>query len=650
MQTRLIRSRRSLANWIAAAAAIVVPLYLVLFMQHGVTKAQSEDPTATGTWTETQTETQTETATYPGTPTGSPTDTLTLISTSTETDIFTPTLTQSRTPTHTRTRTVTLTRTITLTTTVTNTPPASIVVLNNSDSGPGSLRQAIRDIASGGTITFNSSLSGQTITLASTLNNTKSMTIDGSGLSSRVAISGNNSVSILQMNISTTLHLKSLILKNGMSETGSGSAIHMEDGCQVYIDDVSFIGNSANYAGVIYSYATSFATISIENSTFASNSSETNGGVLTGSFSAVTIRNCSFAENSAPSGGGVLFFWGNGTFLVENNTFQNNHADNGMGGGISINLENDMDVTIRGNLFLDNSANWGGAIFLSTPSGSIAHNFANIENNSFKGNRASYQGGAIAIGGKAILRNNSLSENQTNNADAGGGIMFMGGASAFLYNNIIANSMMGGDCRYEGSVSISGGHNLVEDGSSICRPSITGDPLLGSLADNGGPTRTMMLLDGSPAIEAGDDANCPNTDQRGILRPQGSKLRYRRGGNGGDDRVDNHAYRHPDADGNSNGHHHGYQNPDPDRNAEPDRYPDAVGPPTRRPTQARRPGREPRRAQARTRGRLLQRGRKPTHRRSPQPRRKRVRERRRPGRRRPRRRIPTRRPLQGRAP
>jgi hypothetical protein len=53
------------------------------------------------------------------------------------------------------------------------------------------------------------------------------------------------------------------------------------------------------------------------------------------------------------------------------------------------------------------------------------------------------------------------------------------------------------------------------------------DPLLGSLANNGGPTRTFALLAGSPAIDAGDDATCnaapvSGLDQRGIARPQGA--------------------------------------------------------------------------------------------------------------------------------
>ncbi len=47
------------------------------------------------------------------------------------------------------------------------------------------------------------------------------------------------------------------------------------------------------------------------------------------------------------------------------------------------------------------------------------------------------------------------------------------------------------------------------------------DPKLGPLTDNGGPTLTMALLPGSPAIDAGGTFGAPATDQRGVPRPQG---------------------------------------------------------------------------------------------------------------------------------
>jgi len=56
-----------------------------------------------------------------------------------------------------------------------------------------------------------------------------------------------------------------------------------------------------------------------------------------------------------------------------------------------------------------------------------------------------------------------------------------------------------------------------------CVPGITfADPLLGPLQDNGGPTQTMALLAGSPAIGGG--ANCPALDQRGVARSNGCDI------------------------------------------------------------------------------------------------------------------------------
>ena len=45
--------------------------------------------------------------------------------------------------------------------------------------------------------------------------------------------------------------------------------------------------------------------------------------------------------------------------------------------------------------------------------------------------------------------------------------------------------------------------------------------MLGPLAANGGPTWTHALMVGSPAIDAASTPDCPRTDQRGVLRPQG---------------------------------------------------------------------------------------------------------------------------------
>ena len=100
--------------------------------------------------------------------------------------------------------------------------------------------------------------------------------------------------------------------------------------------------------------------------------------------------------------------------------------------------------------------------------------------------------------------------------------------SVLLRNTIVAgNSATAGsaDCDSRGIVRFrSRGHNLASD--RTCPFRLPGDlpgtnPRLGPLASNGGPTDTLALLPGSPAINTGGSAGCPATDQRGVPRPPG---------------------------------------------------------------------------------------------------------------------------------
>jgi hypothetical protein len=89
--------------------------------------------------------------------------------------------------------------------------------------------------------------------------------------------------------------------------------------------------------------------------------------------------------------------------------------------------------------------------------------------------------------------------------------------------SIIAGSQTGPNC--SGTISEVAGYNL-DSGTTCVLSDATDltatDPLLGPLTANGGPTLTMALLGGSPAIDHGGSAanGCPATDQRGVVRPQ----------------------------------------------------------------------------------------------------------------------------------
>jgi hypothetical protein len=117
------------------------------------------------------------------------------------------------------------------------------------------------------------------------------------------------------------------------------------------------------------------------------------------------------------------------------------------------------------------------------------------------------------------LLNVTLSSNYSSNGLGGG---LFNNHTLHYSNTIIANSTTGGDC-FNNDVIGTNTRNLVEDNS--CSPALSGDPNLGGVTLNGGPTSTMALRVTptiSPAINAADNNTCPATDQRGVSRPQGA--------------------------------------------------------------------------------------------------------------------------------
>ena len=102
---------------------------------------------------------------------------------------------------------------------------ASLTVTNNSDSGAGSLRQAIADANPGDTITFAPQVSG-TITLTSgELVVNKSVTITGPG-AANLAISGNNASRVVSITTSVNVTLSDMTIANGRVTSGDGGGIY----------------------------------------------------------------------------------------------------------------------------------------------------------------------------------------------------------------------------------------------------------------------------------------------------------------------------------------------------------------------------------------------------------------------------------------
>jgi hypothetical protein len=259
---------------------------------------------------------------------------------------------------------------------------------------------------------------------------------------------------------------------------GKASVVTISNNCIVTLSDVTIRNGLALFGGGIY-----------------------NNARLTINASAITGNNAfsmATATRNFPSYGGGIYNGSNGTLTINNSTISANTAGHrwcglfpcsGSGGGIA-------NV---GELLINNStlsANYAYGIQAS-PYG---------------------RGGGIYNGGGMRISNSTLSGN---NGTHGGGIYGGGG----FQNSIVANNS-GQNCS---NPVTSNGYNLSSD--TTCNFNGPGDlnnhdPLLGPLQNNGGPTETMALLPGSPAIDAGNPAGCTDglghlltTDQRGMPRP-----------------------------------------------------------------------------------------------------------------------------------
>ncbi len=292
----------------------------------------------------------------------------------------------------------------------------------------------------------------------------------------------------------------------GNSASNSGGGLY--NGGTATVSDCSFTSNSANLCGGIENYGTA----TVIGSTFTSNFAGVKGGGLENETGGTaTVSDSTFTSNSAGTlGGGIENY---GTATVSDSTFTSNSASSGNGGGID--NESGGTATVSGSTFSSNSATDGGGI---DNNGTLT-----LTNSTLSGNSANDSGGGIdnesSEGGigTLTLTNSTLSGNSA--ANDGGGIDNNGMAT--LNNTIVANSPSGGDVA--NFATLTGSHNLIEDGSGGLAGTITGDPKLGPLANNGGSTQTMALLAGSPAINAGDNALAVDpttglplaTDQRG---------------------------------------------------------------------------------------------------------------------------------------
>jgi predicted outer membrane repeat protein len=321
------------------------------------------------------------------------------------------------------------------------------------------------------------------------------LTLNGVNAATTI-VDGTQTASVFTVGAGISLKLSNLTIKNGVGYSGGGGV---------------------NNAG----------TLTVNKSNFYTNVALSGGAILnTGT---VTISNSNLSGNSP-------YFFGHSascgaidnrsTMTITTSTFYSNYANNNSTAGGAI--CNGGTLSIKGTTFNTNSSQgnnggYGGAIY--NYAGTLS-----VTNSTFSQNSATTSGGAIySQGGTVQIANSTFGINPATSG-GGGGALSNAGGSVLIQNSIVANIGYGGNC--DGTIT-SDGYNLSTD--TTCNFSGPGDlsgksPKLGALRSNGGPTQTMALQQGSPALDAGNPAGCRDfaknlltTDQRGQRRPGGTE-------------------------------------------------------------------------------------------------------------------------------
>jgi CSLREA domain-containing protein len=397
-----------------------------------------------------------------------------------------------------------------------------------------------------------------TITLTSTLPEITdaNLTINGPA-SPGITISGGDAVRVMQVASGATLNLINLTIAHGNSGadsegggiynsgtltvtnsifskniasacvagTGaSGGAIRNEG--MLTIKNSTFSQNVADVGGAIGNGSarpgdSSSGTVVIVGSTFSHDGADFAGGAIFGGI--VTVSNSTFSGSSAQSGGAIS---GSFRLTVTSSTFSNSGAVDGgaiLNGPVFVfcsgaaasatiargaSATNLFRLTVSQSTFSSNNAfEFGGAI--------QNLDALTVINSTFSGNSAAEGGGIYNYDtGRVTVTNSTLSGSS---APSGSGIKNFGGIDV---KSTILAAGSGDNCSSERAGTITdAGYNISDDAS--CGFAKTGsanngdniNPLLSTagLANNGGPTKTIALQSGSPAIDAIPLAQC--TDQ-----------------------------------------------------------------------------------------------------------------------------------------
>lgn len=344
---------------------------------------------------------------------------------------------------------------------------------------------------------------GATFTVNTTADPSAGSCSGGSGslrqcLAAAAAVAGADTVDFAVDGV-FTLSLGTLVVASDVTIRGNGPANTILDGN--HTDRVVFVASP------------SIVTVSgttIRNGTSTQNTGDGAEGAGVLNLGTLTLSNVAVRGNSSvgalagnpaatvavANGGGVF---NGGTMTISDSTVSGNNATATSTGPGS------------------NSQASGGGIF------SIGGGITTLTNVTISGNQAHASAEIITEQGGGIIEvNTGTATNVTvtdNTAALSSGVDERGDMP--FKKSIVAGNHGGANCRYP---ALNTGFNLDNDGSCFGGPTDRhGNPLLGPLADNNGPTQTHALLPGSPAIDAvASGCPPPSADQRGVSRPQGT--------------------------------------------------------------------------------------------------------------------------------
>jgi uncharacterized repeat protein (TIGR01451 family) len=243
-------------------------------------------------------------------------------------------------------------------------------------------------------------------------------------------------------------------------------------------------------------------------------------------------------------GGGVLAYEAEEAVLQGVNVSGNLASQNGAGvsappEGVNKTVLTIADSTIAGNRVTGGAVEGlGGGVYAL---GKLSLVNSTVTGNSAESTGLIVQGGGVLLaidpasaeGSEGTIVNSTVAGNSVGTGGVGGGLAVynpeptIGGSAALSVKNTIVagNTGPGGASDCAPVAMVTSDHNISSDSSCLFTDAGSKqntNPLLAGLANKGGETDTLALQAGSPAIDAGTNAGCPATDQRGVPRPQGS--------------------------------------------------------------------------------------------------------------------------------